>query len=58
MIPHYDGEKVPGGLFFQRNENGTHTVLSGADYLYDYPSTEHPVLNLGEIDIPPCLTDL
>ena len=37
MIP--DREKAEGGLWLHRNANGTQTVISGADILYDYNKT-------------------
>ena len=39
VIPALEGNKTTGGLFFSRNEDGTQTVLSGANTLYEYNST-------------------
>jgi hypothetical protein len=43
FIPGVD-EASTGGLVFRRHSNKTHTVLSGANTLYDYTSSEHPNL--------------
>ena len=53
VIPASGLPAVPsGGLFFQRNNNNTHTVLSGASYLYDFTDNDHPTLQLGNKPIP------
>ena len=58
IIPEIEDRGAPGGLFFRRNENGTQTVVTGADRLYDYSSNENPVLNLGNKELPEVLRDL
>jgi hypothetical protein len=54
VIPELDGAP-PAGLFFRHNANGTQTVLSNANTLYDYKSTDHPVLDLGDAPLPDLL---
>ena len=49
---------VPGGLFFRRNANGTQTVLSDAQVLYDFNKTDQPVLDIGDEDIPEVLKSI
>lgn len=50
------GPAVPsGGLFFKRNGNEIHNVLSGAKTLYDYSDNDHPNLTLGNKPIPDVL---
>ena len=49
MIVPLEGDKPPGGLFFRRHENGTHTVLGSAGLLYDYTDDDHPTLDLGYV---------
>ena len=36
LIPALEGNKTTGGTWFKRNQDGTQTVLSGANMLYDY----------------------
>jgi hypothetical protein len=45
-------------LFFQRNADGTQTVLSSAGTLYDYTDSDHPVLNIGNLPVPEVLKDV
>jgi hypothetical protein len=53
------GPSVPeSGLFFRRHSNGTHSVLSGADILYDYNKTDNPDLQLGSKPIPQVLKSI
>jgi hypothetical protein len=58
VIPALEGNGSIGGLFFKRNEDGTQTVLSGANLLYDYGSKDHPTLNLGNLEIPEVLSNV
>lgn len=53
-IPELDGPP-PAGLFFRHNADGSQTVLSGANTLYDFKSTDHPVLDLGSSPLPDLL---
>ena len=57
MIPDVD-PPIPGGLFFQRNKNGTQTVLSSANTLYEFNKTDQPILDLGDEDIPDVLRSI
>lgn len=50
MIP--EREAQVGGLWFHRNKNGTQTVVSDANVLYDFDKTDKPVLDIGDTDIP------
>jgi len=52
MIPAFEGEKPPGGLFFRRTQTGMHKVLGDAHLLYDFKKDDHPELDLGYIEIP------
>lgn len=55
LIPATGTEVPSGGLFFRRNSNGSHSVLSGAHTLYDYTDNDHPILQLGNKPIPEVL---
>ena len=46
------------GLFFRRNPNGSQTVCSQANRLYDFTKDEHPVLNIGDSPLPSVLQDV
>ena len=46
------------GLFFSRNPNGSQTVCSQANRLYDFTKDEHPVLGIGDTPLPPALQDV
>ena len=52
-----EGTPVAAGLYFRHNKNGTQTVLSSADKLYDYTKDDHPVLDLGKMELPQILKD-
>ena len=52
MIPAFEGEQPPGGLFFRRTETTIHKVLGDANDLYDFKKTDHPELDLGYVEIP------
>ena len=58
VIPDVDPPVPGGGLFFKKNENGTQTVLSDAHILYEFNKTDHPILNIGDEDIPEALKPL
>lgn len=47
VIEKQDGQPG-GGLFFKHNANGSQTVVSDAQLLYDFGKDDHPVLDLGQ----------
>ena len=57
-IPAVEPTPFDDGTFFQRNSDGTTTVVSQADRLDDYAATEHPHLNIGNIPLPDVLKDV
>jgi hypothetical protein len=60
IIPALEGDSsAKSGLFFKRNEDGSQTVVVGAENLYDFTAADHPEFrNLGNVPIPDVLADL
>ncbi len=57
-LPAIEETPYDDGLFFGRNPNGTQNVLSQADRLYDYKPGDHPVIKVGNAEIPTILKDV
>ena len=58
-IKSVDQDPTPGGgLFFKHNQDGTQTVISNADILYDYQIDQQPTFDLGNKELPEILKSI